>query len=242
MKNKIYMLATDLDGTLVGDKEELHKLLQYFEKAIYDVALVYITGRHFNSALSLIKSEALPMPDVLISDVGTSIYTTKNLVEDKEWTKKMQLDWQPRLVEELASSISTLIKQSLPNTSRISFTTQSGEATVLQLEKELMKNNVSHKLIFSSNRDLDILPKYSGKGQALAYVLDTYANKDVNVLVAGDSGNDLEMLSLGHPSVVVGNAQAELASVEAQPQLYRASRNCAGGIHEAWLHFYDTKL
>ncbi|WP_438313058.1 HAD-IIB family hydrolase [Sporosarcina sp. FA9] len=239
MKSKPYMLATDLDGTLVGDKEALHKLLRYFDKKIYDIALIYITGRHYASALSLIESEALPMPDVLISDVGTSIYMTKSTVEDKDWTKKMQTDWQPDLVEEIASQITALTKQLLPDNGRISFTTQSGKAPVIQLEKALIVNNVSHKLIFSSNRDVDILPRNSGKGEALTYVLEKYSCASVNVLVAGDSGNDIEMLSLGHPSVIVGNAQDELSSLEVHPQLYRSVQKYAGGIHEAWMHFYD---
>lgn len=240
MKRKPYMLATDLDGTLVGDKEGLHSLLRYYEDSHYDVALVYITGRHLVSALSLIRAEGLPMPDVLISDVGTVIYTTEWLVEDKEWTKKMQMDWQPELVVELGSSIPALTMQPLPDNRRISFTIQSDEAVVSLLEKALIEDNVSHKLIFSSNRDVDILPANSGKGQALAYVMDKYACPDVNVLVAGDSGNDVEMLSLGHPSVIVGNAQAELASMEPHPRLYRATKDCAGGIQEAWIHFYGV--
>lgn len=232
------MLATDLDGTLVGDRGALQRLLHYFEEATYDVALVYITGRHFASALSLIKAEDLPTPDVLIADVGTAIYVTTELVEDSEWTEKMKSNWQPRVVESLASSIPTLLQQSLPSNCRISFTTQSGEKAVTQLERALIHNNVSHKLIFSSNRDIDILPTASGKGQALTYVLEKYACSDVKVLVAGDSGNDIEMLSIGQPSVIVGNAQNELFSVKSHPKLYRAKKNYADGIHEAWLHFF----
>lgn len=231
------MLATDLDGTLVGDKEELHSLIRYYTDSNYDVAFVYITGRHLTSALSLIRAEGLPVPDILISDVGTVIYTTKNLVEDREWTKKMQTDWQPDLVVELASSISDLSRQPLPVNCRISFNTQD-EATVSQLKQVLSKNNISHKLVFSSHYDVDILPKNSGKGQALTYVLDKYACPNVKVLVAGDSGNDCDMLSLGHPSVIVGNAQAELASMAPHPQLFRATKGFAGGIREAWDHFY----
>lgn len=237
MKRKPYMLATDLDGTLVGDKEELYRLLRFYDESIYDVALVYITGRHLASALSLIRAEGLPLPDVLISDVGTIIYTTKDLVEDKDWTKRMQTDWQPELVVQLASSFPALSRQPLPVICRVSFTTEN-EAVIFPLKRALIKNNVSHKLIFSSNRDVDILPKYSGKGQALTYVIHKYACPNVNVLVAGDSGNDLDMLSLGYPSVIVGNAQPELALMESHPQLFRAKKGFAGGIYEAWIHFY----
>lgn len=238
MREKPYMLATDLDGTLVGDREELLGLLHYYDNIIHDIAFVYVTGRHLASALSLIDAESLPMPDVLITDVGTGIYTTESLIEDKVWTTKMQVDWKPDLITGLASSIPHLARQSLPDNRRVSFITQSGESPVLQLKEVLNKESIAHKLIFSSNRDVDILPLHSGKGQALAYVLEKYASPNVKVLVAGDSGNDFDMLTLGYPSVIVGNAQNELTSMEPHDQLYKAAKHYAGGIHEAWMHFY----
>lgn len=244
MKRKPYMLATDLDGTLVGQKEKLHSLLNYFRDSNYEIALVYITGRHLASTLSLIRTERLPMPDILISDVGTVIYTSNHLLEDEIWTKKMQTNWQPERIIKLASPIKALTKQTLPNERRISFTVQAENKIVRQLEQTLNENEIPHKFIYSSNRDIDILPLHSGKGEALTYVINEYACPDVKILVAGDSGNDLDMLSLGYPSVIVGNAQPELSSMKSHPLLYRAKDVCAGGIQEAWIYFYgdDNKF
>ena len=77
MENKKYLLATDLDGTFVGDQEALEKLLRFFDDSPDEVALVYVTGRHLSSARSLIAKEGLPTPDMLITDVGTSIYQVR---------------------------------------------------------------------------------------------------------------------------------------------------------------------
>ncbi|MDF2066177.1 HAD-IIB family hydrolase [Bacillus sp. Cr_A10] len=238
MRIKPYMLATDLDGTLVGDPSALQRLLQHYENSNIEVELVYITGRHFASVSSLIEIENLPNPDILITDVGAAIYTSEKLTEDTTWEKKMHTNWHPERIIKLASFFPALQRQTLPSTKRISFTVDQNEEVVKQFEKALVEENIPHKLIFSSNRDVDILPENSGKGEALNYILQNYANEGVKVLIAGDSGNDMDMLALGHPSVIVGNAQLELVQMKNHPYLYRATEHFAGGIYEAWLHFY----
>ncbi|GGA35846.1 HAD-IIB family hydrolase [Psychrobacillus lasiicapitis] len=239
MKENTFVLATDLDGTLVGDNTALQTLLSYYKDSNLDIAIIYITGRHLASAISLITEENLPQPDMLITDVGTAIYTSPSLNEEKLWTEKMQSDWHPQKIIQIAENFPLLKRQVLPNDNRISFTVHQNEEMVSELEQALREENIPHKLIFSSNRDVDILPPNSGKGEALLYALQNYFHKEVQVLVAGDSGNDVEMLSLGYPSVVVGNAQRELIDMTSHPLLYRASKHFAGGIHEAWLHFFN---
>ena len=240
MKRKTHLLATDLDGTLVGDQKALRKLLLYYEELQYDVAFVYVTGRHLTSAISLIEAEELPHPDVLITDVGTAIYRTPFFVEDEEWKQQMHAQWQPYRIIERASNFPALKRQALPDNRRISFTISSNDDTVEELERSLVEECIPHKMIISSNRDVDVLPEKSGKGNALTYVIDKYALEDVQVLIAGDSGNDLDMLTLNYPAVIVGNAQPELNTIEPHPHLYRSEKNCAEGIHEAWLHFYGS--
>ncbi|MCM3744481.1 HAD family hydrolase [Sporosarcina luteola] len=237
MKNKKQLLATDLDGTFVGDKDALGRLLEYFNSSPEEVALIYVTGRHLSSARALMAEEGLPLPDLLITDVGTSIYHTDGL-EDINWKQDMQEDWQPGMVAEIAAAFPALERQELPDDRRVSFTVTDDIGAVDEFRKALDAEAIPHTFIFSSNRDIDILPSRAGKGNALEYVLRKYARDDVKLLIAGDSGNDRDMLSLGHPSVIVGNAQAELLEMEPCKNLFRANENCAGGIHEAWLHFY----
>lgn len=224
----------------MGDQEALRALLLYYDELPYDVAFVYVTGRHLASALSLIEAEDLPQPDILITDVGTAIYRDAQLAEDVEWKRQMQAGWQPKRIVEMASAFPALHRQSLPDNRRISFTFSPNDGAVHDFEEALAQARIPHKMIISSNRDVDVLPEKSGKGNALNYVIERYAPKDVQVLVAGDSGNDLDMLTLGYPAVIVGNAQPELTTIEPHPRLYHAQKNCAKGIHEAWLHFYGS--
>lgn len=237
MHKATHILATDLDGTLVGDEEGLKNLLKFYENQVYEISLVYITGRHFKSALSLIEDENLPIPDVLVTDVGTEIHLGKSLERDPEWTSRMEREWQPEQIEEIASSLPGLTSQQLPITNRCSYYAED-PATVEAFGQKLSEQGVPHKLIYSGGRDVDILPVDSGKGQALRYILEKYSLNDSKLLVAGDSGNDLEMLTMGFPSVIVGNAQPELLEQADHPSIYRSKKTHAGGIHEAWSHFY----
>ncbi|ANU26443.1 HAD-IIB family hydrolase [Planococcus versutus] len=237
MQKATHLLATDLDGTLVGNKESLLMLLDFYKEQTYKVSLIYITGRHYKSALSLIKEENLPVPDVLITDVGTAIYSGHSLQEDLEWKQRLEQSWVPKHIEVIANGLQGLTSQNLPVTNRCSYYATDA-AVVETLRETLEKAEIPHKLIYSGGRDVDILPMESGKGQALQYILDKYQLNNAKLLVAGDSGNDIEMLTMGFPSVIVGNAQAELLEQAEHSFVYRATKEYAAGIHEAWQHFY----
>ncbi|HSJ38957.1 MAG TPA: HAD-IIB family hydrolase [Planococcus sp. (in: firmicutes)] len=237
MNDATHLLATDLDGTLVGDRKGLDRLFGFYDVQQYDVSLIYITGRHYQSAMSLIEQENLPIPEVLITDVGTEIHLGPALAKDRDWESRMLRHWQPEAIDELAASIKGLKKQDLPVSNRCSFYADDIE-TVLAFEQLLFSAGIPHKLIFSGGRDLDILPANSGKGAALEYILDKFNAHETKILVAGDSGNDKEMLTLGFPSVIVGNAQPELLQSPESPMIFRASKVCAGGIQEAWNYFH----
>lgn len=233
-----HLLATDLDGTLVGDKNSLQMLLDFYTNQPYEVSLVYITGRHYQSALTLIDEENLPVPDVLITDVGTAIYIGESLAQDVIWSQRLEQSWMPKKIDAIARQISGLVSQELPITNRCSY--YATDPTVVEdFRAALDQAEVSYKLIYSGGRDVDILPARSGKGQALQYIINKYRLSDTKLLVAGDSGNDVEMLTMGFPSVIVGNAQPELLEQPSHPSIYRASKCYAGGIHEAWRHFYS---
>ena len=234
------VLFTDLDGTLVGDKQGLLDLLEYYKTLPNEVTIVYVTGRHRDSALELMKTEGLPIPAFLITDVGTRIYKGPHLKEDKDWTRKMNESWEPDAIKRLILQYPSISPQTLPTDCRVSFYV-SNEEVIPSIKQQLNENGLSHKLIFSSGRDLDILPKGSGKGSAIEYIIDQYVAPDAFILIAGDSGNDQEMLTLGYPSVIVANAQPELLDVPKHKMIYRASKNCAAGILEAWLYFYSQK-
>lgn len=235
---KTNILITDLDGTLTGNAaglSEFKVFLNSFEQTVY---LIYVTGRHLHSAMHLITTDSLPVPYMFITDIGTAIYDGDTFQEDIQWQQQMQDNWDAESVFELSNGIEGLHLQSLPNTKRVSFIAEKIES-VHRLKHALSKNRVMHKLIFSKDKYVDILPKKSGKGNAVFHILQKNFGAHIRILIAGDSGNDAEMLSLGYPSVVVGNAHPELRFLESYPHVYKAKKSHAAGIKEGWQYFYD---
>jgi len=241
MQQATHFLATDLDGTFVGDADALKDLLAHYEAAPYDVSLIYITGRHVQSARSLIESEGLPKPDILVTDIGTGMYEGPDLQPNAEWEARMAEHWQPGKVKQMASQFNGLQEQDIPDTRRVSYYADSLD-TVQAFEYALRDAGIPHKLVYSTGRDLDVLPASGGKGAALQYIIDRDRLHEANILVAGDSGNDRDMLTLGYPAVVVGNGHADLGNLDTSHTIYRAQAHCAGGILEAWEHFYPKHV
>lgn len=239
MKKVHHLLATDLDGTFVGDKAGLKNLLSHYGTLKEPISLAYITGRHRASAAQLIYEESLPIPDLLITDVGTVIYAGPDFSEDEEWKKKMTVEWYPDEIIKIAKNIPGLTCQNLPHKRRVSFHSK-GSLPAKALEAKLLKKHIPHTFIFSSNRDVDILPQGGGKGEALKFSIEKYVEDEANILVAGDSGNDLDMLQSGYPAVIVSNARAELAEIKENDMLFRAKYPYAQGILEAWQHFHGA--
>jgi hydroxymethylpyrimidine pyrophosphatase-like HAD family hydrolase len=91
-------------------------------------------------------------------------------------------------------------------------------------------------VVYSSSRDLDILPKYANKGNALEWLLKHLQISGFETLVAGDSGNDSAMFLIpGVRGIVVENAQPELVEATLGLPCYRAQSICADGVLEGLL-------
>lgn len=242
------LLATDLDGTLVGEPTGCQALFSHLLNQPGKVGLAYITGRHYASACALIEQEDLLWPDFLITDVGTVIHRFEadstgvldkgNPIIDQNWQKTMTRNWDAAAVRSVAARIPGLYAQNLPNEHRVSFHVKSRSPAV-SFRHQLETAGLRFTYVFSSGRDIDVLPEGGGKGEALKHLIKAYIGPPARILAAGDSGNDREMIEAGFPAVIVANAQPELRRVPANPLVYRAEKSFAWGILEGWKHFHD---
>lgn len=142
--------------------------------------------------------------------------------------KTLEEQWWPEEISRIAAQCAGLTPQSIPSTHRLSYFAEDAGAFE-EVKQKLEENGVPHKLIFSSGRDVDILPPNAGKGEALSFLLREKGWEKANVLIAGDSGNDRDMITMGYPAVVVGNCQDELKKLPEHPLIFRAENHCAGG-------------
>ncbi len=92
-------------------------------------------------------------------------------------------------------------------------------------------------MIHSHGRYLDVLPEAASKGTAVDHVRALYDLPEHAVFVAGDSGNDIEMLGARVQAIIVANYSDDLASHAALKHSYVSRRTHARGIIEGVSHF-----
>jgi sucrose-6F-phosphate phosphohydrolase len=235
---RMNMLVSDLDGTLLGDDRALDGFAVWYDQVRDHLRLVYSSGRLFDSIRGSIETFHLPEPDAIICGVGTEIHdlATGQLVAG--WPQAA-FDWNPALVRDACSELPELEEQPEQFLSdfKVSFYGQDLDAaylTMLTRRLEALGQEVS--IVYSSNRDLDILPAATNKGTAATFLSQHWGIDRRGVIVAGDSGNDLEMFRAGFRGIVVGNAQPELLALH-DPKVYRARAHFAAGVVEGLQHW-----
>ncbi|MEO5793475.1 MAG: glucosylglycerol-phosphate synthase [Rhodoferax sp.] len=242
--NKL-ILATDIDGTFLfpethNESTDLYKFIKDNQKQII---LIYTTGRGHESIMPLLDDPSLPKPDYIIADVGATIlkkqgdsYTPVMPIQNEIAEK-----WPGR--EKIVNSvmgIKGLQLQEVPQERRCSFFYEDPE---IVSELEEIANDLGLAVLTSAGKYLDFLPLGVSKGSTLISLLASEGLPQENVLVAGDTLNDLSLMRTGYRGVAVHNAEPRLKqAVEAinktatPPKIYLAEKVGPNGILEAMHH------
>lgn len=223
------VLATDLDHTLVHSEESTQPLLQLLK----DVSLIYITGRHLKSAQHLIRQQQLPIPDVLVCDVGATIYTGPAYTYDLNWQIEHSLLLKEP-IQQCAQQIG-LTKQEIPCKVRLSYF--GSPLQYDQFKKLLNQRKIDVQLIYSDQQYIDVLPANVSKATALQYVL-TMCNIPDHIVVAGDSENDVSLFTLGYPAIGVQNCCSAIKNLEHLEHVHLAHSKGPKGILEVWCKLF----
>jgi sucrose-phosphate synthase len=234
------MIISDIDNTLIGDPAGLNDLMNLLQKSYRNIGFGIATGRRVDSAIKILKKSKVTMPDIFITAVGSEIHYGKALVEDRTWQHHLNYFWQPERVKEVLSEFPglTLQEESEQRRYKISYYMDSKKPpTRRTIVRHLRKHKLRVKVIHSHNEYLDILPIRASKGLAVRYLAIKWGLPLEHILVAGDSGNDEEMLSGDVLGVVVGNYSPELKRLQGKPRIYFAQNTYAKGIVEGIEHY-----
>ena len=218
------------------------------------------------------RTTPLLAPDTLICSVGTEIYRRgeQGGVADEKWSDVLEQGWQRDALLSAACCARGLTLQEPSEQRRHKISLRSrvpggcagADAAVEDLRTRLDATGAPYDLISSSGcLDVDILPRGANKGAALHFILQEQAEHALAgcgtqplsqaealracaecTLVAGDSGNDTQLLATEHVrAVVVANAQPELLAwardAGPSPRVFVATQRCADGVIEAMKHF-----
>ncbi|WP_051219628.1 glucosylglycerol-phosphate synthase [Oceanobacter kriegii] len=227
------LLATDLDGTLLaGSQEARYQLYQLISHHPH-IQLAYVTGRGLEMVIPLLSDPSLPKPDYIICDVGATIVDGDTLQPIGDIQAEIEHNWPGEVaVASALDAFPNLIRQDVPQERRCSYDCQPEEVTD---EVREVISKLGCDLLYSYHQYLDILPRGVNKGTTLQSLIDHLGLAQNEVLIAGDSLNDLAMLSLDYPAVCVGGSEDRLLEhTERESLVYHANEVGAGGIIEAF--------
>ena len=245
-----WTLASDVDGTLTGDREALDRLVARLrrKRAAGELTLILSTGRRLEQVIQGVADEGLPDPDAVICQVGTEIYVPplgEQTAPMAAWRDRLLARYSRDEALSFLEGIEGLVMQ--PDVYNTELKTscyldgcpdpERAAATVL-LRVEPRADR--YQVVWSSGRDLDILPAASGKGKAIGFLIEQQGLAPEGVVVAGDTGNDASMFLQFDKGVVVANAQPELVQLArdlGEGRVYCAQLAHAGGVEEGLEHY-----
>jgi sucrose-6-phosphatase len=243
---KLALFVTDLDNTLVGDAAALKVLNDWLDRSRQEngTKIVYATGRSLSSYQNLAASAHLLLPDALVSAVGTEIYLDCANIWSA-WQQQITLGWERSKITEIAAHFADLKPQPVCDQGNFKASYYLSESAAIEiiprLRQELKQQNIKAEIVYSGQKDLDIIPKNSNKGAAVQFLRDYWSINASATVVCGDSGNDISLFSYDlEYGVLVGNAHQELKlwyEMNATERHYLASASCAGGIIEGLSYF-----
>ena len=120
--HRALILATDLDGTFAHGSDEARAELVGLLRAAPAARLIYVTGRAPAHARALLERMALPDPDVLIADVGTSVLRGIGPARVAEIEAELERTWPGAdVVRDRLDSIDALAPQNVDAARRVSY-------------------------------------------------------------------------------------------------------------------------
>lgn len=227
-----FVLATDLDGTLLGGSdEERQSLLDTLDGAL----TIFVTGRGLETVRPLFWDPLVPKPKYVIADVGATIVEVvdERFVPVQPLQANIEARWPGTLeVIDRLARFEGLVRQDVPQERRCSYLYTSDAAVTPELNATV--EALGCDLILSAGRYLDVMPKGVSKGPTLLALVDHLGLDPKRVLVAGDTLNDRSMFDTGLLGVVVHNAEPALVDhVARRDTVHVADGVGAAGIEEA---------
>ncbi|NEV64047.1 HAD-IIB family hydrolase [Thiorhodococcus minor] len=234
-------LFTDLDQSLLGDQEGVEQFVEMMRRSKRCSNFGIATGRRLDSLLAELKKHGIPVPDVLITSLGTEIHYTTRLVPDDYWNDHVDHLWKPRAVRRALADVPGLVPQGKTEQSRFKISYHydpSIAPSVDEISTLLRTRELTVNVIHAFGQFLDIVPARASKGLAVRYVAHRFGIPLEHVLVVGGSGADEDMMRGNTLAVVVANRHhEELSQLSEIDNIFFAQQAHAKGILEAIDHY-----
>lgn len=238
------LFSTDLDGTVVGNNDATRRFRDFWYSLPDDrrPVLVFNSGRLIDDQLSLLEEVPLPHPDYIIGGVGTMLHARGRTDLENAYTRSLGSGFNVDVIGNVMTGMRDVVRQPERYQHGLKsswFMHDADEQALLDVENALARAGVDARIVYSSARDLDILPKAADKGAAIAWLCEELSIGLDETAVAGDTGNDSAMFELnGVRGIVVANALPELVALSTEDRrVFLSKKQEADGVMDGLCHW-----
>src|SRR5690606_34171012 len=158
---------------------------------------------------------------------GTEVFDVKAGRNLDAWHDELNRDWDREKLHRIFEAMDDTAPQpeKYQNPHKTSWYLRNATPQRLrEIEEAVRQTGLAATIVYSSARDLDILPAAATKGGALRWLCKHLGIPLSSVVVAGDTGNDSSMFLVpGVKGIAVQNAQPELLEATiGHPHLFHA--------------------
>ena len=235
-----FLLAADIDGTLLGDEEGQVALMTLARNFRSGFRLAFVTGRYEGSVLRVVEEGFLPRPDFICSNVGTDLLDLNDPanVLGQKYAARVGPEWNTERIYQLGEGEGIRRQDFGEGQPRFQagFFWDGAPQTLEAFSARMAHLHQSH-ILPSYGEYIDVLPNPLGKGKAVEFLQTELGFPKTRVVVAGDSGNDREMLLTEYKGIVPVNALDELKAIARRKRHYLSPYPAARGVLDGLCHF-----
>jgi sucrose-phosphate synthase len=237
------LLVCDIDNTLTGDDVSLKKFKEMIDSKDRKFVFALASGRSKEMIIASIIDGSLPTPDIIICSVGAKIFYGDNFeVEDTGYSQYLRQNWEAESLKQIIESTPEAKWQKEEELLDIKLSLYLDSKEISNTISQKIKNmNLQAQLIYSlglkKEHNLDILPIRASKYKAIIHLSHKLGFFSENIYVAGDSGNDFDMLNGDFNSIVVANHTKDLEPLKKVKGIYFSRHKYASGVLDGLKHY-----